>query len=328
MVSLSAFLLLCAAFLSSHGNAQATTSRSIRKLDDSTTLRKLTAPGGNDDDTETIVSYFIVEYSANFKSLDDIDRAAKALAVAYNKLITLYDDPFDRRMDVVDGVDILEATVSNCRTRHLVEVVSTSVISSTSSTSSQNQGDENQVRKLQTGARILAILRQRGTSRSGCPGNCGYSNDSLRRALGTGYELDDDYDDYPSYSNDGDDYDYHSSNDDDGDDFNHNDEDDDDDGPNPPPNPSPPNGSALLPGLPSEEEIRIAYDAEIRAMDMSNIVGVTALEEVDEPPGSAGKGSTSGSNASKSTKASKSYIYKKSSKAQKSNWRGQWNGKV
>jgi hypothetical protein len=364
MVALSTLLLVCGAFLSSGGNAQqavttkttaaaaaAATNDKIRKLKDHTRATlpeaakttggnsvralqkgksKSSGKGNADDDTQTIESYFMVEYAANFESLTDINTAAETLAVAYNKLIALYDDPFDRRMDE-DGVDVLDADVVSIRRRrrtrrqqrHLsMEVVSTTVISSSTSLSGNKHGEgidhdeqlQQQQRDLQfNGARILAILRQRGTSKASCPGNCGYSNDSSRRALGIGAggdggggstnddygdgnSNDDEYYEDDDYSND--DYDHYDDDDDDGHfyDDDHADDDEDDDAglnscENLPLDSSPSNDLPLRQGLPSEEEIRKAYDAEVCALSLSNIVGVTALEEVDEPPGAGGKAS-------------------------------------
>jgi hypothetical protein len=307
MVGLSAFVLLYA-FLASIGKAHATST--LRSPNDS--ARKL--PSNDDPPEDTIVSYFIVEYAANYESLENINIAAQALAVAYNKLITLYDDPFNRRMDVEDGVDVLDASVLDERSRRLVGV--STAFGSSAGRTSRNQLPENQERQLQSGARILAVLRQRGTSSRGCPGNCGYSNDSSRRALGVGSTHDDEYHDYPGYPNDGDDYSDHDGYDDDN--FS------DDDYYYPPLKPSPPNHPPLRPGLPSEEEIRRAYSAEIRSLGLSNIVGVTALEEVDEPPGSNGsKGGGKVAKDSTSTKHSKKSKAKKSDKSSKSYRRGQ-----
>jgi hypothetical protein len=46
-------------------------------------------------------SFFEIEYSTLFGTSDDVEKAAQALATAYNKLIVEFDDPFERRMGEV-----------------------------------------------------------------------------------------------------------------------------------------------------------------------------------------------------------------------------------
>jgi hypothetical protein len=234
-------------------------------------------PNDSEGETIAIESFFTVEYSARGMTLDDICVAAEALADAYNKLILLYDDPFSRRMDVVNGVDILDATVLAARRRtYLLE--------------GGDDVEEDHQRALQSGGKIRALLLQRGTARNACPGNCSYSNDSLRRRLG----LRKYFDRVDSEQNDS--FPYRRS--------------------RPlrsatfvagdattlatstsssPESPSSSSSEAtsipsqgLREGLPTVEDIRKAYNDEILALGLVNIFGVLELVEFDGPAAELG----------------------------------------
>jgi hypothetical protein len=234
-----------------------------------------------------IESFFTVEYEANDDSTTDICTAAAALATAYNNLIEngvgsqMFVDPFNRRMTTVNGVDVESVTFIPVTTRALTEVDG----------SSSNKEDTTRALQFNgtvlppttgpifgAGFRILVALRQRGTSVEGCPGNCNYSNDSLRRRLGLG-GFDGPFDPFSSSRASGltplSEIDTTAL------------------------------SSALSSTstgrqsvdlstviLPSQDQIRDAYNTEIVGMSLSSIVGVTTLVESNSMPEAPTEGTT------------------------------------